>query len=230
MDDESARGHHRRLRAERMEAGKGYRAALAIAGAAALILLLPAMTDLRAGRMLLEWDRGLFAAAESLRTPSLDIVMRCFTMLGNWQTVAAGTALAVALFLGSGKRRCAAMLFVSVNAGALFTWAAKAFIHRARPPFIHAITGSSGFSFPSGHAFVAFSFYCCLLHCLYTIHRKRWTRNTTIVGGAVIALGIGVSRVYLGVHWPSDVLTGWFAGAVWLAAFMQMTGEKNRSQ
>jgi len=90
----------------------------------------------------------------------------------------------------------------------------KHLFERARPEAFQ-IVAESGFSFPSGHAMVSLCFYGIVAFLIVRKRSLQWR-----IAGAVVAtlliVGIGVSRIYLGVHYPSDVVAGYAAGATWL--------------
>jgi len=86
-------------------------------------------------------------------------------------------------------------------------------VHRLRPDSSYWLTSANGYAFPSGHATTATVGYA-LLACLLV--RPTWSqrrRTLAAVAAIAVALGVGVSRAYLGVHWASDVLGGWALGA-----------------
>ncbi|MFJ8621874.1 phosphatase PAP2 family protein [Kitasatospora sp. NPDC093550] len=86
---------------------------------------------------------------------------------------------------------------------------------RPRPPGVHRAVSASGFSFPSGHTFT--SAVCAGLLALAVARARPGRARWAVACAAVFAAAIGVSRVYLGVHWPLDVLGGWLLAAAWLA-------------
>ena len=96
-------------------------------------------------------------------------------------------------------------LLVSVLIGEAMVWIMKGLLLRPRPLVANALVIAPGASFPSGHAFVAFC------------HTKGTARSIPFITFAVIAIAIGLSRIYLGAHWASDVLASYFLGAAWLA-------------
>ena len=93
-------------------------------------------------------------------------------------------------------------------------WFIKNLVQRPRPP--QALITESGFSFPSGHAFVAIVFYGFLLYLIINFFENKTIRKLAIFFIPLIILAIGYSRIYLGVHWYSDVLAGYFFGVIWL--------------
>lgn len=103
---------------------------------------------------------------------------------------------------------------------------AKFVIRRQRPAIGGHVVTATGYSFPSGHsasAVVGFGLIAWLL-CAVTASRTLWA--TAWTAAALGALAVGASRVYLGVHYPSDVLAGWLLGAVWLGAVMAAAGAR----
>jgi undecaprenyl-diphosphatase len=165
---------------------------------------------------LLRWDLGILDSFRAHRTPFQDEVMLFFTTLGNWQVVAWGM-ICMVLFLSIRKQwyRIAAIL-VSVIGGGAFVMTMKAVVQRPRPPLALALTQELSLSFPSGHSFVAFSFYGLLTYFLFRSLRGAVVRTIALLAGTGVIIGIGASRVYLGVHWPSDVLASFASGAAWL--------------
>lgn len=95
--------------------------------------------------------------------------------------------------------------------------ALKVFFHRQRPSLIHLVQ-VSGLSYPSGHAMISFSFYGLLICLLWLNLRKPVLRFFLISLIGILILLIGISRIYLGVHYPSDVVAGFAAGSAWLVA------------
>lgn len=93
----------------------------------------------------------------------------------------------------------------------------KTLFQRQRPSLEHLVS-VSGLSFPSGHAMVSYSFYGLIIYIVITNAKTRMRRNILIFLIGLLILFIGISRIYLGVHYPSDVLAGFAAGSFWLAA------------
>ncbi|MEO3937999.1 phosphatase PAP2 family protein [Dermatophilaceae bacterium Soc4.6] len=164
-------------------------------------------------------DQPALDLAVSLRTPTLDTLVTGFTNLGGPVGMPILATLAVLVMTWRWRSWTPLVLLALAAAGSLaMTVAGKDLTGRTRPPLALAVPPyESSASFPSGHALnsvvvTGVVVYLVLLH----LHRKR-TRSTVLVAGTVFALAIGLSRVYLGHHWLTDVVAGWLLGLGWLA-------------
>lgn len=166
------------------------------------------------------YDSSLGAMAASLRSAPLDGIFLFITYLGEWQVIVAGVIAASMILALKGYRRYAAVVWVSVVGGELFIWLAKHLVGRPRPDSLRALIEESGFSFPSGHTFIAVSFYGLLAYFLFRAAKANLTKVLIIAIGTIVVALIGFSRLYLGVHWPSDVLASFASGAAWLTALV----------
>ena len=162
-----------------------------------------------------------------LRTPFLVQVFESVTFFGNPLTI---TVLAgiIALFLLASPRFRPYLkgYIVTLSGAALSGYALKEIIRRARPDGLIPALAQPGFSFPSGHAtasMVLYGFLAFLL-CREYPHRRKLVVLITLI----TILIIGFSRLYLGVHFPSDVIGGYALGGLWLLIGMRVTGTLNR--
>ena len=133
---------------------------------------------------------------------------------GGWGLWPAGVLL-VGLLARAARGREAALFAVAVLGANLLNEAMKLFFHRPRPEPWFGYPLPPTYSFPSGHAFVSFCFFLCLAEILI---RGQWpVAGKVAMWSAALGctLTIGLSRVYLGVHYPTDVLAGYAAGIVW---------------
>jgi undecaprenyl-diphosphatase len=145
----------------------------------------------------------------------LDGPMRLITALGYYWVVLTLLASVVFAFYLKGWRLSATLLVVSTIGSSLLTHVLKAVFARARPELFDAGYTASFYSFPSGHATVAVGFYGALT--LMVAYRLRGlARWAAVAGGVLLVLLIGLSRLYLGVHYPTDVLAGFLAAPLWL--------------
>ncbi len=120
------------------------------------------------------------------------------------------------LFLVYIKRRAeAAWLAGSVVGASVLNAGLKSLLHRPRPELVPHLAEVSNASFPSGHAMISAAIYLTIGAMLAETQPRRSARVFLMAFAGVLVLLIGVSRIYLGVHWPSDVLAGWALGSVW---------------
>jgi undecaprenyl-diphosphatase len=166
------------------------------------------------------FDRNVllaFRVAGDLGTPVgprwLQESGRDMTALGGFTALTLISVMAVVLLLMHGRRTQALIFGATVMIAQLAAEAVKHVIDRARPDIVphHDLVYSS--SFPSGHAVMAPVVYLTLAAILAAGDRRRSVKVLLLIGAAVLVVAIGVSRVYLGVHWPTDVLAGWTMGA-----------------
>ncbi len=168
-------------------------------------------------------DRSLVDFILSHRTGWLTDLARGWTLLGSaWIVVPVVTVAAVALALRG--RLPAAVVVVASSAGSAIAVAiVKTSVARPRPPITGRLVSATGAAFPSGHSAQSVACYAALAWAVTTRIEARSTRIIVWSGAVLIALGVGWSRVYLGVHWPSDVIGGWSLAAGWLATLVLAT-------
>ena len=148
------------------------------------------------------------------RNAELTTVFFWITLLGKWQTILIfSTATILVLWLWK-KRSYIIPLLLSMGGSEVFTSIGKVVFHRARPDV--AIYTENSFSFPSGHATIAIAFYGFLAYLLIR-NSKNWKNKINVFfASLIVILLIGFSRLYLGVHYVSDVWGGYLTGAIWL--------------
>lgn len=136
------------------------------------------------------------------------------TLLGKWKMVAGFLLLVSLLLFIWNKKKFIIPLWVTVIGAELFSFVSKMIVHRPRPPSAFYIENS--FSFPSGHATIAIAFYGFCAYILFRLCAQwKWKVNM-IMAGIVVITFIGFSRLYLGVHYLSDVWGGYLIGTLWL--------------
>jgi undecaprenyl-diphosphatase len=180
----------------------------------ALFLALATGAAVEGGQVLLTWDLPIQRWVEAHRTPTLDQVFLTFSRAGATVTV-----LVLGTLLGAvAWRRCRAVgtvLLLATFSRPLIEFTLKLAVDRQRPDLDRLVVGT-GPSFPSGHVMAAVALWGLLplIVSLYTRRRGLWWAS--VVVSAVMVLGIAASRVYLGVHWFSDVTGGLVAGTFFL--------------
>jgi membrane-associated phospholipid phosphatase len=154
--------------------------------------------------------------------PATDLVL-AVTTLGATQVILLVTAIGLALLATMRQWHGFMTLALSVAATELGVQVVKVLVERPRPPEADALTQASGFSFPSGHAATAVAVYAVIALLLARGCCGR-RRVALLLAGGLVVLGVGASRVYLGVHYPTDVLAGWLTGATLaLASWLVVT-------
>ncbi|MBA4383792.1 MAG: hypothetical protein C0410_03585 [Anaerolinea sp.] len=146
-----------------------------------------------------------------------DHVFSMITFLGNALIISIGTGLLGFWLAKQKKWNDLILMFSAVGGSALLNLALKNIFQRSRPIFPQAFSVETGFGFPSGHTMISLAFYGIVAYIALTYIKNRNWKVLTIVGAFVVSVLIGFSRLYLGVHYLTDVLAGWAAGGLWLA-------------
>jgi len=154
---------------------------------------------------------------------NIEEAVRDLTALGGTTLIVLVTMLAVAAFAFHRKYKHALVMAGAVLLGWLSSDAGKAIYDRPRPDLVpHGAYVYSG-SFPSGHSTLAAATYLTLAMLVASLESRRRSKALAYGLAVLVLFAVGFSRVYLGVHWPSDVLAGWCLGATWaLAAWIAL--------
>ena len=160
------------------------------------------------------------AYAFTLDHPWCEAMARVATFLGNGQTVTVMTAVVAVACAWQRRWLLGGWLALTVAGGALVGTAVKVLVERVRPDSAGVLTSAQGFSFPSGHARGAtIAYVAVFLVVAWQVFRPhRGARVASAAAVAVVVGAVGLSRVFLGAHWPSDVLGGWLLGSAWVTA------------
>lgn len=143
-------------------------------------------------------------------------LMEFITFFGSFIAIIGIAILTIIIMLLKKKRWEALFFLIAVLGSSFFNTILKWIFHRTRPT-IHPIIQETGYSFPSGHSMVSFVMYGMLAYFSLFFFSKKWrAKIITIIFFSVLVLFIGLSRIYLGVHYPSDVIAGFSAGGAWL--------------
>ena len=156
--------------------------------------------------------------SDPIGSRSFEEAMRDVTGLGGFTVVTLVTVVAILSFLMHGRRRHALVLAGTVLLAELSSDVAKTFYNRPRPDLVPHGSYVYSASFPSGHSTMAAATYLTLAVLIASLEPNRATKAMVFVLALILIVAIGSSRVYLGVHWPSDVLAGWSLGAAWALA------------
>jgi undecaprenyl-diphosphatase len=162
-------------------------------------------------------DRWGWRVINPLRSPGMTEFMRTITFMGNWFFLMPAYILLILWFLLYRKRRSLSLdIFAIATTSTVVMFTIKEIFKRQRPlqPLLHAVPG---FSFPSGHSFSSFTFFGLLIYVIAdSAYMKPVTKWFAAIGCLLLAATIAISRVYLKVHYPSDVIAGFLLCVIWL--------------
>ena len=154
----------------------------------------------------------------SNRVSWVTTMLRAVAWLGDIRVLSALIGSAAIVFVLARTPIYAPVVAVTTWGAAALAAILKAALARPRPPAPGHVVAVAGSAFPSAHAAQAVAFYG-VLAWIAAHHLHRRTRRVLVWSASILCAGaVGVSRVYLGVHWPSDVVSGWLIGAGWLIA------------
>jgi membrane-associated phospholipid phosphatase len=162
-------------------------------------------------------DLHVLQVLYAMREPHAVLGFIWVSQLGEWYVIG-GVGLCAALWLAQG-------IILAVATSAVATALIKILVHRARPDAYFQAYTETSYSFPSAHAAMSFAFYGFLAWMVWHSRAPRMARGAAAVLLAVLILLIGFSRLYLGIHYPSDVLAGYALGApcLWFAVWTAKT-------
>ena len=154
----------------------------------------------------------------------LDRAMLGFTLVGGGALL--GVAAVWCVLLGTTDRKHD-MVFVlwAMGGAATLNLTAKVIFARARPNLWLSLSPEHDYSFPSGHAMLSSAFVLTALVLLWRSQASPLAKRALTVAGALFVLAVGLSRLYLGVHYPSDILAGWMASLAWVALLSILSGK-----
>jgi membrane-associated phospholipid phosphatase len=163
------------------------------------------------------YDQSLASWLHAHATDPLTELFEAVTTLGNGIVLAGVTAIAAYLLARRGTRKEAVLMVIAFVGAEILSYSLKLGFRRDRPFFTDPLASESTFSFPSGHSTVSLAVYGALAVVL--ARRLRGSgRLACLAAAALLVSLIGFSRLYLGVHFLTDVLAGFAAGTAWLAA------------
>lgn len=172
--------------------------------------------DVATGDPIVRVDQHVADWLHDHRSSGLTSLLRAITTLGSaWVLVPLALSV-IAYLLARGFRRRAGLVALAISGAEILTLGLKAGFERQRPFFADPLASESSFSFPSGHATVSVALYGALAYIAARGLRSTSGGRAVLTGAALLALSIGFSRLYLGVHFLSDVLAGLSAGLAWL--------------
>ncbi len=165
-------------------------------------------------------EQAFMGTLPAIRSPTLTELAEVITTLGNAWLLSIVSILTV-VALARRSRRAAGFVAASVGGAAIIHYLLKALVARPRPNFA-PVYEPGGFSFPSGHSMATFCFFVAV--ALLVPRQLGRARLVAFGAVALTVLSVGLTRIYLGVHYPTDVLAGWTIGMAWVAFLYERLG------
>jgi undecaprenyl-diphosphatase len=167
-------------------------------------------------------NRAVLQAFYDARTPTMNEVAMQLTALGSGVVVPIIAFFFVLVLIGNRKRRTAISFIVMLGGAGILIATLKLFFAISRPDTYEPLVKEMTFSFPSGHSVISFTLYGGMAAWLFISRRKEkwvWFASPFLV---LLAGVIAVTRIYLGVHWPSDILAGFFIATFWVTICLML--------
>ncbi|MEB3100412.1 phosphatase PAP2 family protein [Ferviditalea candida] len=191
-----------------------------IAAAALLLTIFEVVADNLHTELVSYFDRAFGSWVRAFRTEPLTFLMRSVAQFGSSQVLILIALVAGAYLWLSLRKKWEAFLLLT---GLFGSWLAnsllKLIFERPRPG-IGRLADASGYSFPSGNAMISIAFYGFIAYLIMqgAAGKNPAAKKTVLLSAVLFILLIGLSRIYLGVHYPTDILAGYAAGGIWLTA------------
>lgn len=167
-----------------------------------------------------KFDDNIYNFVESIRNENLTNVLKVITDLGGTVGLSVITLLTVITLFICNKRKYAISVTLNIAISSVTYILLKNIIQRPRPLISERLIEETGYSFPSGHSTNNIAFYGLAIFLIYTNVKNRRLRNVLCVILAIIPILIGFSRIYLRVHYPSDVIAGFCLGIFCITLFI----------
>jgi undecaprenyl-diphosphatase len=179
----------------------------------------------KGAKKMILFDLPIYQFVMSIFVPStlMTVLMKFITTLGSTIVLVTGI-LSVAILI---KNKKYFKIFIIANVvGVILNNVLKLIIRRPRPTETMLLTYESSYSFPSGHSMMSMIFYGLIIYYVIKFINKKWLRNSLVTLLSLIIFSVGLSRIYLGVHYATDVIAGFIIGAVYLYIFTRIAEKK----
>ena len=163
------------------------------------------------------FDSNIYNLITSIKSNFMDMFFRNITRFGD-EEVLILIALACLIFIKN--RKIGGSIAINLAGVGLINHILKEIIQRPRPPIELRMVEESSFSFPSGHAMASMAFYGLIMYYIYKYVKNKTVKNIICIILSVLIFLVGVSRIYLGVHYVSDVFAGFLLSMVYLVLYI----------
>ena len=196
--------------------------------ALAFFLMFAILSVFMATGVTMNWDVHTLVAFASVRTPGVTRVMQALSTIGNWRCeVPLALAITAVLWRRRGVAAGGRFLLIGLSGEAVYA-IAKLVFHRHRPEIVSHLSDAGWYSYPSGHAMLAWIVWGFGAASLADLSDSRGLRTALLALALLLPAAISISRVYLGVHYPTDVLGGVLLGIGWVL-FWRIPPERSSS-
>lgn len=161
-------------------------------------------------------EKGYYIVQKYLISDTMTPLARCITNFANMYWL---IGMSVLLFIIIKNKKTSILFFINLVLSALTNFILKQIIQRPRP-IEHRIIDEKGYSLPSGHSMVSMAFYGFLIFFIYKNIKNKYIKIALITLLSILIISIGISRIYLGVHYTSDVLAGFLVAISYLIIFI----------
>jgi undecaprenyl-diphosphatase len=192
------------------------------------VLVLAALKDTHIYWLFRRSDPDLMDAVRTFHGAWLTAFMVGLSKFGSWKVLPIATGLICGALIAKKRWRDALGAGVAVGLASIINPWFKTWFRKPRPELDWTLADESFYSFPSGHAFTSVVFWGMVTYLVWHVVKGRTLRTALVAVTAFFALMTGISRVYLGVHFPSDVLAGWTVGVIWLVCMIFATRALHR--
>lgn len=163
-------------------------------------------------------EKGYYIVQKYLISDTMTPFARCITNFANMYWL---IGMSVLLFIIIKNKKTSILFFINLVLSALTNFILKQIIQRPRP-IEHRIIDEKGYSLPSGHSMVSMAFYGFLIFFIYKNIKNKYIKIALITLLSILIISIGISRIYLGVHYASDVLAGFLVAISYLIIFIHV--------
>lgn len=163
------------------------------------------------------FDSNIYNVINSIKSNFMDMFFRVVTRFGDEEVL---ILIAVACLIFIKNRKIGANIAINLASVGLINHLLKEVVQRPRPPIELRMVEESSFSFPSGHAMASMAFYGLIIYYIYNYVKNKTIKNVACTILSVLIFLVGVSRIYLGVHYASDVLEGFLMSIAYLIIYI----------